>query len=40
MNIAEAKEYLRRNIPNMTANDYSEFEKKYKIFNLQVKMVC
>ena len=30
--IVEAKEYLRRNIPNMTASDYSEFDEELKAF--------
>ena len=35
--IAEAKEYLRRNIPNMTANDYSEFDEELKAFEFAGK---
>ena len=35
--IAEAKEYLRRNIPNMTASDYSEFDEELKAFEFAGK---
>lgn len=35
--IAEAKEYLRKNIPNMTASDYSEFDTELKAFQFTQK---
>jgi len=35
--ISEAKEFLRRNIPNMTSNDYSEFDTELKAFQFTQK---
>ena len=35
--ISEAKEFLRRNIPNMTSSDYSEFDKELKAFQFTKK---
>ena len=35
--ISEAKEFLRRNIPNMTSNDYSEFDTELKAFQFTKK---
>ena len=35
--LKEAKEFLRRNIPNMTSNDYSEFDTELKAFQFTEK---
>ena len=35
--ISEAKEFLRRNIPNMTSSDYSEFDTELKAFQFTKK---
>jgi hypothetical protein len=35
--IPEAKEFLRKNIPNMTSNKYSEFDKELKAFQFTKK---
>ena len=35
--ITEAKEFLRKNIPNMTSNKYSEFDKELKAFQFTKK---
>ena len=35
--LKEAKEFLRRNIPNMTSNDYSEFDTELKAFQFTKK---
>ena len=35
--LTEAKEFLRRNIPNMTSNDYAEFDTELKAFQFTEK---